>query len=103
MTLKRNLGLAALALMHAACAATLHSGETVDLAGRLALRGNEPFIVPVVYDARGVFELEGVTREQAISLQNQQVEVHGRITRVEMHGAQLPAVHVETLRVLPVP
>jgi len=100
VTFKRNLALAALALMHAACAATLHSGESVDLSGRLALRGNEPFIVPVVYDARGVFELQGVTREQALSLQNQQVNVHGTVTRAEMNGAQLPAVHVESLKTI---
>ncbi|MEM5342039.1 hypothetical protein V4C56_20730 [Paraburkholderia azotifigens] len=103
MTLKRNLALAALALMHAACAATLHNGEPVDLSGRLALRGNEPFIVAVVYDARGVFELEGITREQALSLQNRQVHVHGTVTRAEMNGAQLPAVHVESLQTSPVP
>ncbi|MBN3767653.1 hypothetical protein [Burkholderia sp. Ac-20365] len=101
MSIKRNIVLCALALMHVACAAPLHFGESVDLSGRLALRGNEPFIYPVVYDARGVFELEGMTREQALSLQNQQVKVHGTVTRADMHGAQLPAVRVESLKTAP--
>lgn len=83
--------------MQAACATPMQTGETVDLSGRLALRGNEPFIYAVVYDARGVFELEGVTREQALSLQNQQVTVHGTVTRAQVLGAQLPALHVDSL------
>jgi hypothetical protein len=90
--------LCALALIQAACAATLQPGDGIDLSGRFALRGNEPFIHAVVYDARGVFELEGLTREQAISLQNRQVKVHGIVTRADMQGAQLPAVRVESLR-----
>jgi hypothetical protein len=98
---RRNLALCALALMQAACAAPLQRGESVDLSGRLALRGNEPFIYAVVYDARGVFELEGITRDDAIALQNQQVDVHGTITRIDTHGAQLPAVQVESLRTVP--
>ena len=99
MMLKRSLALTAFALMHAACAQTaLHNGDPVDLLGRLALRGNEPFVYAVVYDERGVFELEGVTRGEALMLQNRQVSVHGTITRAETGGARLPAVHVELLR-----
>jgi hypothetical protein len=97
---KRLASLAALALMQAACAASmpLHAGDPVDLSGRLALRGNEPFIYPVIYDARGVFELEGVSREQALALQNHTVQVHGTVTRNGTQSVQLPAVHVDTLR-----
>jgi hypothetical protein len=98
MMLKRSLAFAALVLMHAACAQTLHNGDPVDLSGRLALRGNEPFVYPVVYDERGVFELEGITRGEALMLQNRQVSVHGTITRADPGGARLPAVHVELLR-----
>ena len=36
-----------------------------------------------------------------MALQNQQVNVHGTITRTDMHGVQLPAVHVESLRTAP--
>lgn len=100
--------LAAMVLMQTACAATMQptmqQGDAVDLSGRLALRGNEPFIYPVVYDARGVFELEGITRERALSLQNQQVKVHGTITRVDnadTQHVQLPAVRVESLDIVP--
>jgi hypothetical protein len=60
----------------------------------------EPFTYPFVYDARGVFELEGLTREQALSLQNQQVKVHGTLTRADTQGVQLPAVHVESFDVV---
>lgn len=97
---KRTVALASLVLIQAACAASmpLHAGDPVDLSGRLALRGNEPFIYPVIYDARGVFELEGISREQALALQNQPVKVHGTITRADSQGPQLPAVHVETLK-----
>ena len=98
MKVKRHIALCALALMQAACATPMQTGEAVDLSGRLALRGNEPFIYAVVYDARGVFELEGVTRAQALSLQNQQVKVHGTVTRAQMQGPQLPAVHVDSLQ-----
>ncbi|HWT37547.1 MAG TPA: hypothetical protein VN289_14770 [Paraburkholderia sp.] len=103
MIFKRNVALAALALVHAACAATLQNGESIDLSGRFALRGNEPFIVAVVYDARGVFQLEGITRGEALLLQNRQVRVHGTITRADTQGAQLPAVHVEWLQTSPAP
>jgi hypothetical protein len=98
--LKRLAVLAALALMQAACAASmpLHAGDPVDLSGRLALRGNEPFIYPVIYDARGVVELEGMSREQALALQNQMVQIHGTVTRADNQHARLPAVHIETLR-----
>jgi hypothetical protein len=97
---KRFSAFAALAIMQAACAASvaLHAGESVDLSGRLALRGNEPFIYPVIYDARGVFELEGIARKQALALQNQPVKVHGTVVRADTQGPRLPAVHVETLR-----
>ncbi|MEM5387113.1 hypothetical protein VSR68_26445 [Paraburkholderia phymatum] len=60
----------------------------------------------VVYDARGVFELEGISREQALSLQNQQVKIHGTITRVNNADAQhvqLPAVRVESLDIVQSP
>lgn len=99
--LKRSAALATLALMQAACAAALTVGAPVDLSGRLALRGNEPFIYPVVYDTRGVWELEGMSREQALSLQNQQVKVHGTITRADPKSFQLPAAHVDSLDVVP--
>ncbi|SEJ58436.1 hypothetical protein SAMN05192539_1013142 [Paraburkholderia diazotrophica] len=106
--LRRTAMLAAMVLMQTACAATMQptmqQGDAVDLSGRLALRGNEPFIYPVVYDARGVFELEGITRERALSLQNQQVKVHGTITRVDnadTQHVQLPAVRVESLDIVP--
>jgi hypothetical protein len=96
--LKRTATLSLLALMQAACATTLSAGDPVDLSGRLALRGNEPFIYPVVYDAHGVWELEGLSREQALSLQNQQVKVHGTITRAaDAKSVQLPAVQVQSL------
>lgn len=98
LMLKRTATLISIVLMQTACAATLPVGEPVDLSGRLALRGNEPFIYPVVYDARGVWELEGVSREKALSLQNQQVKVHGTITRaVKANSVQLPAVQVQSL------
>jgi len=102
---KRSVALAALALIQAACAASipLHAGEPVDLSGRLALRGNEPFIYPVIYDARGVFELEGISRERALALQNQPVKIRGTVTRAETQGPRLPAVHVDSLDIAPTP
>jgi hypothetical protein len=108
--LKRTATIAALVLMQTACAATIkpamQQGDSIDLSGRLALRGNEPFVYPVVYDARGVFELEGIPRERALSLQNQQVKVHGTITRVnnaDTQRVQLPAVRVESLDIVQSP
>jgi hypothetical protein len=109
--LKRTATIAALVLMQTACAATIkpamqQQGDSIDLSGQLALRGNEPFVYPVVYDARGVFELEGIPRERALSLQNQQVKVHGTITRVnnaDTQRVQLPAVRVESLDIVQSP
>jgi hypothetical protein len=99
--------LAALVLMRTTCGATMqramHQGDSVVLSGRLALRGNEPFVYPVVYNARGVFELEGITRERALSLQNRHVKVHGTIARVnnaDTQRVQLPAVRVESLDIV---
>ncbi|MPW16350.1 hypothetical protein GCT13_05240 [Paraburkholderia sp. CNPSo 3157] len=62
--------------------------------------------LPVVYDARGVFEFEGITRERALSLKNQQVKVRGTITRVNNADAQhvrLPAVRVESTDIVQSP
>ncbi|MEX3933361.1 hypothetical protein AB4Y32_16410 [Paraburkholderia phymatum] len=78
----------------------MHQGDAVVLSGRLAPRGNEPFVYPAVYNARGVFELEGITRERSLSLQNRHVKVHGTIAHVnngETQRVQLPAVRVESL------
>jgi hypothetical protein len=69
------------------------SGETVVQAAW----ENNPFVYPVVYDARGVWESQGVPKDRASTLQNQQVSVRGTVTRLDAGGFQLPAVDVKLL------
>ncbi|CAG4906358.1 hypothetical protein [Paraburkholderia saeva] len=96
----RLVALALPLMMSVACASgagAVSVGAPVELSGKLVLRGNEPFVYPVVYDARGVWELQGVPKAQASVLQNQQVSVQGTVTRLDPGGFQLPAVQVKTL------
>ena len=100
---KRLFALALPLVMSAACASgvsgvsSVSLGGPVELSGKLVLRGNDPFVYPVVYDARGVWELQGVPKAQASALQNQQVSVRGTVTRLDPGGFQLPAVQVKSL------
>ncbi|MGH8779891.1 hypothetical protein [Paraburkholderia sp.] len=99
--LKRFFPLVVLAttlLIEAACAVQPTTvGQAIELAGKLVLRGNEPFVYPVVYDRRGVWQLDGVPSARASALQNQQVIVRGTVVRLDPSGIQLPMVHVESL------
>ncbi|MFM0013422.1 hypothetical protein PQR46_19830 [Paraburkholderia sediminicola] len=69
------------------------------MSGKLVLRGNDPFTVPVVYDTTGSWELEGVAREDASRLQNTEVAAEGVVIRTGMNG-QSPALKVSTLKPL---
>ncbi|WP_233864275.1 hypothetical protein [Paraburkholderia adhaesiva] len=79
-----------------AWAGTLHAGDAVALHGRLALRGNEPFVYAVVYDDRGgVWTLKGVSRADAARLQNHIVQVTGTVSSED---AGEPAAQVRSIR-----
>jgi hypothetical protein len=68
----------------------------VELHGRLTLRGNEPFVYPVVADTNGVWRLEGIGRAQATALQNRIVRIIGNVTD-ETTGEQ--TMHVRSITV----
>lgn len=72
-------------------------GQSIELAGKLTLRGNEPFVYPVVQDPSGVWQLDGLPAARASTLQNRQVKIRGTVVRLDPAGTQLPMVHVESL------
>ncbi|WP_133647009.1 hypothetical protein [Paraburkholderia flava] len=72
-------------------------GQSIELSGKLTLRGNEPFVYPVVQDPGGVWQLDGLSAARASALQNQQVKIRGTVVRLDPAGMQLPMVHVESL------
>jgi hypothetical protein len=72
-------------------------GQSIELAGKLTLRGNEPFVYPVVQDKSGVWQLDGLPAARASALQNRPVNIRGTVVRLDSDGAQLPMVHVESL------
>jgi hypothetical protein len=82
-----------------ACAT--YAGQSIDLHGKLVLRGNDPFIKVVILSGNGVWQLEGVPLERASTLQNRQVDVHGVVIRARSEGPELPAVQVQALTVAP--
>ena len=72
-------------------------GDIVDLHGRLVLRGNEPFVYPVVYDDTGrIWTLKGISRPDAAKLQNHIVRVNAKVTSGDTSG---PAAQVQSISV----
>jgi hypothetical protein len=98
--LKRLVPLLLLPVLTCACASQPVVGQHLIVSGKLVLRGNDPFTVPVVYDATGPWELEGVAREDASRLQNTDVAAEGDVSRTGTAG-QLPALKVGTLKAYP--
>lgn len=101
MMLKRLVPLVLLPILTCACATPPAVGQHAEVSGKLVLRGNEPFVTPVVYDASGPWEIEGMSHEDAARLQNTTVSVDGDVTRVDTGGAQLPALRMHALKTLP--
>jgi hypothetical protein len=93
----RILALLAAPLIFAVSVCATHAGQTVDLHGKLVLRGNVPFVKVVVLSGNDVWQLEGVPLERASSLQNRQVDIHGVVIRDRPEGSELPAVQVQSL------
>src|SRR5580698_9285668 len=91
----------AVLLIAAVPACSTYAGQTVELHGKLVLRGNDPFIKVVILSGNGVWQLEGVPLERASTLQNRQVDVHGVVIRARSEGPELPAVQVQALTVAP--
>ncbi|MFL9908338.1 hypothetical protein [Paraburkholderia sp. RL17-337-BIB-A] len=83
----------------AALAGTITVGAPVELTGRLALRGNEPFVYAVLYEPTGVWELQGIAIENARQLQGNTVDVKGIVERTGSSGVQLPALLVRKMEV----
>lgn len=78
-------------------AGSVHPGDTIELHGRLVLRGNEPFVYAVVYDdTRGVWTLKGISRNDAAKLQNLRVRVTATVTSGDLFG---PAAQVQSISV----
>jgi hypothetical protein len=74
-----------------------HSGETIELHGKLVLRGNEPFAYPIVSDDAGcIWVLEGISRRDAAALQNHIVRLSATVTSQSTYG---PAVQVQSISV----
>jgi hypothetical protein len=97
----RVASLLAVLLVSAAAACAAGAGRSVELRGKLLLRGNAPFVYVVVLSGDGVWKLDGVPLTQACALQNQQVDVHGTVVRERPAGAELPAVQVRSLTLAP--
>lgn len=57
---------------------------------KLILRGNEPFVTPVVYDANGPWEMKGMSRQEAVRLQNTTVALVGDVTRPNQVAHRCP-------------
>ncbi|WP_236591698.1 XdhC family protein [Paraburkholderia metrosideri] len=71
--------------------------RSIPLHGRLVLRGNEPFVYPVVFDdTGGVWALEGISRPDAAKLQNHIVRVTATVTSED---ASRPAAQVQSISV----
>jgi hypothetical protein len=97
----RILVLLAAPLVFAVSACATYPGQTVDLHGKLVLRGNVPFVKVVVLSGNDVWQLEGVPLERASPLQNRQVEVHGIVIRDRPEGPELPTIQVQSLTEAP--
>jgi hypothetical protein len=82
-----------------ACAAAPASGRSYR--GVLHLKGNAPFVQPVLEDEHGkLWQLEGVDKTTASELQNQRVEVEGEPS-AESAPPRPPVLRVTRIRVLP--
>jgi hypothetical protein len=97
IVLKKIVFTTTLLFASAVFAGSAHTGDTVELHGRLVLRGNEPFVYPVVFDdTGGVWALEGISRPDAAKLQNHIVRVTATVTSED---ASRPAVQVQSISV----
>jgi hypothetical protein len=73
------------------------AGQRLDLAGKMDMRGNAPFAYPVVATSDGVWQLEGLSAQQAAQWQNRPVRVYGTVIRVKKNGPELPALRVDLI------
>ncbi|GHD68345.1 hypothetical protein [Jeongeupia chitinilytica] len=84
-------------LLTVACAApTVQLGQPMTLEGKLVLKGNAPFVVPVLQTAKGNWELRGLAEQTAARLQNKQLQVSGTVSRLQQ-GPALPQLQVSSV------
>ena len=75
--------------------------KEVTLIGRLILFGNEPFVVPNLQLENGEnWELGGVSRAQAKQLQNQRLQVRGKVVRAPKLDPMGPRIEVREFTVV---
>jgi hypothetical protein len=87
----------------AACASVSYTlGQQNALSGRLVVKGNLPHTYPVLLTASGEgWELQGLSKEEVVSLQNKTLEVQGAVRRLQQPGPQLPLLEVQQYRLKP--
>jgi hypothetical protein len=84
-------------LLVCAASACATGARSIELHGKLVLRGNDPFVYAVVVNDEGVWKLHGVPLQQAAALQNRQVDIRGTVVGERSAGAELPVVQVRSL------
>ncbi|AOY00004.1 hypothetical protein [Jeongeupia sp. USM3] len=104
MHLSRWIALPVLAVLPllASCASPAYTlGQPVTAEGKLVLKGNEPFAVPVLLGQSEQWELTGLKQQQYVPLQNKAVRVRGTVARLPGEGLLRAQLQVTEIKGLP--